>query len=214
MLALRILLLGATFASALAAQSTRISAPRRFGLLGGINLSTFAGGDQSGTENHTGFLLGASFLYPINDNWSIQSEGVYTTKGAETSDNTGSGSLLMNYFEAPLLLRFDVPVAGTVRPFLYAGPAVSYQFSCDVEGQGGGVTLSMTCAEFDRQFGSGNTVFNTVDFGVALGGGLAFDVSGRILTVGARYTAGFVTITEDSDSKNRVLTFLLRSSGL
>lgn len=42
----------------------------------------------------------------------------------------------------------------------------------------------------------------------AFGGGLAFDVSGRTMTIGVRYEAGFTKLVTDTDSKNRVLSFV------
>ena len=40
------------------------------------------------------------------------------------------------------------------------------------------------------------------------GAALGVDVGGRLVTVGARYEVGFVSIFSNDDSKNRVLSFL------
>jgi len=41
-----------------------------------------------------------------------------------------------------------------------------------------------------------------------IGGGLAFDVRGRTMTVGVRYDVGFVKLINYSDSKTRALSFM------
>jgi hypothetical protein len=50
--------------------------------------------------------------------------------------------------------------------------------------------------------------YNSTDVDRIIGGGLAFDVGGRRMTVGVRYDVGFVKFLTDSDSKNRVLSFM------
>lgn len=128
------------------------------------------------------------------------------------SDNgtTGTGRLKMNYLDFPILLRLDVPVSGGgVRPFFYAGPTLGFQLGCDIEVTTSGTTIGWTCHNFDQQVGSGNLKVHTTEFGAIVGGGLAFDVGGRTMTMGARYLMGLQEVFSDSDERGRVLSFLI-----
>jgi opacity protein-like surface antigen len=183
-------------------------ASRRLGLLAGINLATFAGSNVQGASNHTGFLGGVVLVLPMAQDFALQIEGEFTMKGAESNSSNANSSFKLNYVELPVLARFDVPVSGGVKPFIYAGTAIALQTSCDIEATSGGVTVTFTCEEANRQFGS-TTKFNSFDVGAMLGGGLAFDVNGRTLTVGTRYNWGLQHISSDADAKNRVLSFVL-----
>jgi hypothetical protein len=182
---------------------------RRFGLTAGINSATFGGKDAANPtpDRHTGLIAGVFTVVPMRPNFAIQPELFYTMKGAEFSDPTGTGSFKMNYLELPVLARFDIPASVGVKPFVVAGPAVSFKMTCDVEAAGTGFNVSSTCDELQSQSG-GTTNFNSVDYGVVIGGGLAFDVSGRTFTVGARYNHSFGRIEESSDTKHRVISML------
>ena len=114
----------------------------------------------------------------------------------------------MNYVEVPLLLRYDVPATGGVKPFVLAGGAVSLKLTCDIDATSSGFSTTTTCEELETQSGS-STSFNTFDYGGVVGGGLAFDVSGKTFTVGARYNYSFGRIEKSSDTKHRVISGLV-----
>jgi hypothetical protein len=189
-------------------QST-VGRPVRFGLLAGVNLASLAGSDAEGLDTRTGVILGPTFVLPIAAGVALDIGALFSMKGATSSVPGETAAIQMNYVEAPALLRFDVPAAGDVKPFLSGGAAVSFTLSCDLEGRSGGITVSLTCEDFDDQFGTGATRWQTVDGAAVVGGGLAFDVGGRVMTLATRYTLGLSTISDDDNSKHRVLSFLV-----
>jgi hypothetical protein len=179
----------------------------RFGITAGMNLAKLSGADNGIVENRTGFLVGGLVVIPIARNVAFQPEILFATKGAQASDSGITAAMKLQYVEVPVVLRFDVPTSGKIKPFAYAGPAFSLKTGCSFEGSAQGVSASVPC---DNIFGQdpGDASFRSADVGGLVGGGLAFDVGGRLLTVGARYEVGFVSIFSNDDSKNRVLSFV------
>ena len=181
------------------------STPRRLGIAAGINSSTLGGGDVEDASRRTGFIGGIFLVAPLAPGFAIQPELLYSMKGAKFEDASEgiTGTLKMDYVEVPLLLRFDLSSSGGVRPFIYAGPAISFKASCKAEVEGQGQSASVDCNEFE-----GNAAIKTVDYGAVVGGGLAFDMAGRMFTLGARYNQGMAKISDESTTKHRVISVL------
>ena len=127
----------------------------------------------------------------------------------ETSEQGITGTLKLNYIEIPVLGRFDMSTSGGVKPFIYAGPAISFNLSCTAQVTGSGIDISGDCKDED----TGETV-KKVDYSGVIGGGLAFGVSGHTFTIGARYTHGFASLGENGDAKNRTFSLLASLSSL
>jgi hypothetical protein len=182
-----------------------VSTPRRFGIAAGINSSTFSGSDTEDASRRTGFIGGIFLVAPLAPGFAIQPELLYSMKGAKFDDPTEgvTGTFKMDYVEVPLLVRFDLVSSGGVKPFLYAGPAISFKAGCKVDAEGQGQSVSLDCDEFGS-----DTKFKTVDYGAVIGGGLAFDMAGKMFTIGARYNHGLGKIAEDSETKHRVISVL------
>jgi hypothetical protein len=176
----------------------------RFGIAGGFNSSTIGGTDFTDASRRNGFIAGVLLVFPVASNVAIQPELLYTSKGVTGNDTDFNAALKMNYIEVPVLVRVDVPTSGRVRPFLYAGPAVSFKASCNIEVSGQGVNINSNCDDFE----SSGTKMKTVDYGLVGGGGLAFDVGGRTFSIGARYDHSLGKIVDESDSKHRVISVL------
>lgn len=185
-------------------QSTASVGPRRFGVVGGLNSATFGGKDATdpSPDSKTGGLLGAMVVVPIRPNFAFQPELLYTMKGAVLTDPSGDATFKMNYIQLPLLVRFDVPASGGVKPFVLAGPGIAFRQACNFEVKGS-FAFSGTC---DDLVGSSGQKFETVDYSAIIGGGLAFDVSGKTFTVGARYDYSLSKIQKDTDIKHRVIS--------
>jgi hypothetical protein len=86
----------------------------------------------------------------------------------------------------------------------HAGPAIALKASCDLEGIEGGVSSSISCDQIE---GDG-LKFKSVDYGVIVGAGLAFDVYGRTFNVGARYDHSLAEIDDQSGIKHRVISLM------
>lgn len=182
---------------------------RRFGFTAGVNSSNLGGTDLGDQSRRTGFTVGGLLILPLSSEFAIEPEFLYTTKGAvsnqtEPDGTKTSATLKMNYVEVPVLLRLDVAPSGDVRPFVYAGPAISFKASCNIEGTSQGVSISSSCDALDAQ----GAKLKTVDYGLVGGGGVAFNVGGKAFSIGARYDHSLGKISSDDDAKHRVISVL------
>ena len=87
---------------------------------------------------------------------------------------------------------------------LYSRPAIAIRASCDFEFVDGGVSTSASCDEIEEN----GVKFKSVDYGVIVGAGLAFDVNGKTLSVGARYDHSLADINDASGIKHRVISLM------
>jgi hypothetical protein len=170
----------------------------------GLNSSTLSGDNEGDVSRRTGVIGGIFVVIPATPMFSVQPELLFTMKGAKSSEEGITGTLKLNYLEIPVLGRLDMSASGGVKPFVYAGPAISFNLSCTAEVSGSGVNISGDCEDEE----TGESV-KKVDYSGVIGGGLAFDVSGRAFTIGARYTHGFASLAENGDIKNRTLSLLV-----
>jgi opacity protein-like surface antigen len=180
----------------------------RFGIIGGANLATLGGSDVNDVGTRTGLAAGFMAVLSVSPEFAIQPELLFTMKGAKSNASNASAVAKIDYIEVPVLARYEIPVSGSVKPFIYGGPGFAYKTSCKLEGSSQGTTVSFDCDELLAQSGVANVKFSSTDVGGIVGGGLAFDVSGRTMTIGVRYEMGFVKLATDSDSKNRVFSFV------
>jgi len=193
-------ILAAGLPSLVSAQIT--AALPRLGVTAGVNIAKISGDSINGAKNKTGFSIGVTAVVPMGSAFSFAPELVYTMKGAKFSDQSTDGSFKLNYIELPILLRYDIPVVGTTKPFLLAGPALAFQTSCKVSAEEQGVTLSAGCNQFTDED------MKKFDTGAMFGGGVSFAVGGRLMSLGARYNLGLMDLAKNQDAKSRVLSFV------
>ncbi len=185
-----------------------------------ITTAALSKGFIQNASNRTGFAAGLMAVLPVSSSFAIQPELMFTMKGANSnSDGTSAPTAKIDYIELPVLARFEIPTPGRVKPFVYGGPGVAYRTSCTFEGpntqfQAQGVMepaeLRVGCDSLASQAALAvpGAKFHRTDVDGIIGGGLAFDIGGRTMTVGVRYDVGFVKLISYSDSKNRVLSFV------
>jgi hypothetical protein len=188
----------------LGAAQAQLKPPPRFGLIAGINSSTVGGSDTEDAKRRTGAMAGILFVAPLSPGFSIQPELLYTMKGAGFSDTDASGTVKMNYVEIPVLFRGSIPTSTNARPFFYAGPDIAFRVGCSLEAQGQGISGDVSCDEFEAE----GLEFKTVDYGIVIGAGVSFDLTGKIFTISARYDHSLGKLVEDSDTKHRVLSLV------
>jgi Outer membrane protein beta-barrel domain len=176
----------------------------RVGITAGISSSTIAGDADDIISRKTGLTAGVVAVFPVGASVAIQPEILYAMKGAKSASSGIVGTLRLNYFEIPLLVRFDAAPSGRAKPFLYAGPTLAMRAGCDFEVKEAGATQKFNCDEFETE-GSG---FKTLDYSVLIGGGLAFDVSGKVFSVSVRYDHSLSKFVDDGDLKHRVISVL------
>ena len=181
-----------------------VNAQTHFGLKAGLNIANLNGSDAGNSDSRTGFLAGGFFAYDFSPMFSIQPEVLYTMKGAQQKENylgqSVTYTLKLDYVEIPVLLKLNIPLApgSTVKPSIFAGPAIDFKVNSQVEAESGGQTAS---ADLEDIKGT--------DFGLVFGGALAFDLSGYDLGFDVRYTLGLTSIDDsgnDADIKNSAIS--------
>jgi Outer membrane protein beta-barrel domain len=202
-------LIVATTVAAFSASKAQTPTPRRLGITAGLNSASFGGTSASNQppERHQGFIGGAFLVAPINRRVAFQPELLFTMKGAGYTNQVGSGVFKVNYFEVPLLVRYEVEPSEGLRPFFLAGPGVAFKASCNVTVSNLGPTQSSSCADIAAQGGSG-VAFRSLDYGMIFGGGFEFDFHGKTLTGAGRYNYGLAKIEKSSSIRNRVVSLL------
>jgi len=190
------------------AQSSLPMPPRRFGVLLGVNSSTLGGGDAQDASRKAGVVAGVLAVLPVSPVFSFEPEILYTMKGAsahDLDDPASTGELRMSYIQIPVLARFEL-AAATVgpKPYLYAGPALAFKTSCNFEVHDQGFNLSADC----QQFESADLKFNSTDFSLIGGIGVAFKTGGHTVSIAARYDHSLSKLSDNLDLKHRVISLV------
>jgi hypothetical protein len=164
-----------------------------------LDLGLKAGGGMSklnveGFDWKTGFDGGAFLSINFGQNFSIQPEVLYTQKGMKLSfmglvDVTWK----LDYVEVPVLIKRTFPTSGSVKPVLFAGPAIGFLTTAKLTASALGIE-----EEFDIK-----DVHKSTDFGLCVGGGIDWlmGTSGK-LTMDVRFTA---SLTDNFDRTNDVV---------
>lgn len=156
----------------------------KFGIKGGLNLTSLYVDNVSSEHMKAGFNAGIFAKLPVTRGFSIQPELLYSVKGAKDTYNNlleGSGEYQFNlgYIEMPVLA-----VINLARNFnLHAGGYAAYLASANVKDvNSDGSVNGATDLNADN--------FQRWDFGLI--GGLGFDIEN--FTLGARYNYGLTNI--------------------
>lgn len=153
------------------AQSTR------FGVKGGLNLSTVVGGDVDNTKTLVGFHVGGLAEIHIVEKFYIQPELLFSAQGTKVDGLGSDGDLKLNYLNIPVVAKYYI----VDKKFnVEAGPQLGVLLSAKANGE--------DVKDFTR----------SVDFGFNIGAGYSFTDN---LSVGLRYTIGLSPIT-DNDIDN------------
>jgi hypothetical protein len=146
--------------------------------------------DLEGTlKTKVGFVGGIFIAFNLSNSLSIQTEVLYTMKGATYEytdiDETVEETLYGDYLEIPLLLKLKF-LSGGIQPFIFAGPYVGFKLSEKLEGED-------------------EDILKNNDYGAIFGGGLQL---GSKFHVDVRYSMGLEKIidsgVDEIDFKNGV----------
>jgi len=123
-------------------------------------------------------------------------EGLYAQRGAESDQSISDATTKLDYVDIPAYVKFSIPAPG-VRPFLYAGPQVSFEVKCRTAGG------SADCADNGRK---------QTDYAAVIGGGIRLGGESLGFLVEGRYVYGLAdlklsTVTAGASYKSR--TFML-----
>jgi hypothetical protein len=183
-------------------------------------LGLVAGGTSASTSSDglgrlpispvTGFAGGLSLTVPLTRTVSLAPEILYAMKGTTDKLYTAgadvvpqeTGTSKIGYIELPVLLRVSFG-AGSLRPFVMAGPEVAFRVSCSfaISGTDPFFTGTYKCRNGTYLVESG---VKSIDMGAMIGAGLS---TGR-LSISVRDDIGLSNSSTDpygAYSKNRAI---------
>ena len=131
-------------------------------------------------DRRTGIVVGVFYVFPIAPHFSFQPEWLYAQKGAKFVENSDFG-LDLDYYDVPLLLRWDSTATGQSTFNLFAGPSINFRHRARQEDEDG-----------DRDI---RDSVEKIDVGLVVGAGVEF---GRFLIDG-RYQHGLKEVNKDAE---------------
>jgi hypothetical protein len=151
-----------------------------FGVKGGVNFATLTGDDVD-VDMRTSFHLGLVAEFGLGTNLFFGPEILYSSQGADFSEDGMNGSFKLDYVQIPLMLKYYAAPGFSLE----AGPQIGFLVSSEVESDG----VSVDVEDY----------FSSTDFGVNLGVGYKF-INGLFLQ--GRYNLGLSNVwdSEEFDS--------------
>jgi len=142
----------------------------KFGVKGGLNLTTFSGGNYYDAKSLVGFQVGGFAEIKVIERLSIQPEVLFSTQGAKLDGGSfGDFNSKLNYINVPVLAKFYITKQFTAE----AGPQLGFLVSAKQDGH------------------NAKDSFKSVDTGFNFGLGYNFTEN---VSVGLRYTVGLANI--------------------
>lgn len=141
----------------------------------------------SDEESFAGGTIGGFLTYSFSPALSVQPELLFVAKGSGGGFIRGR-SWRHHYLEIPVLAKFCLSPKTSLRPHLFAGPALAFLLSANFQG-------SVISDEIDI----GDAMKGT-DVGIVMGGALEY----RRFALDIRYDLGLVNVY-DADEWNRLL---------
>lgn len=179
-----------------------------FGPKIGISSTTLVGNDvPDGAKAAGNFVGGFFFKANAGDIVAIQPEVLYHRKGSTTKDSQSDDgqTLTIDYLEVPLLIKVQIPVEGTVYPFVYAGPYGAFELDNTYEARASFFGIQWTATD--------QADVNDFDYGAVVGAGLDIQADAIYFGLDARYGIGMSQILmvndEQKDVKNRSLSLMV-----
>ena len=160
-----------------------LKADVQFGLRVGGNSAKLTGDDlkdiEATVKSKVGFVGGVFLAFNLGKMITIEPEILYTMKGGTVEDTAGeySEKVSGDYLEIPLLIKVKLPF-GSVRPVIFAGPAVGFKLREKYELNGEELPLE-------------EKILKNNDYGAIFGAGL--DI-GRHFMIDVRYSLGLQKI--------------------
>ncbi len=100
------------------------------GARAGLNIANFSYDPdlQNGVtkSSRTGFKFGGALQIGFVPMFALQVEPMFATGGSEISGPGGKATFKTSFIEIPVLLKFNIPVAGSVTPYAFVGPNIAF----------------------------------------------------------------------------------------
>ncbi|MBU1013666.1 MAG: PorT family protein [Bacteroidetes bacterium] len=196
-----------------------------FGFKAGMNIATQYGINQPNipydvdSDARYGFTTGIILSFPITDVFSVQQEFLYTAKGSRQQVTMTQPPIStyseynINYFELPIIFRYNFVNIGNAKIFGSSGFALSMllsgKYSVD-----GVIDMGQVQVPFSE---SGNTDgLDTFDYSFIYGLGMEFNLFNQKCFFDYRQTIGWNTLMMPSSEggepvplRNQTYTFAL-----
>lgn len=174
------------------------NAQRPLILVGGLNMATVEGDDVDEIDSRRGIFFGVGTGLALSPSISVSPFVAYVQRGFESEDGVVEANI--TYIDVPVFLGVSVPLGETFSLSLSAGPRISFNLGCELEGEG----ISIDCNEFE-EIGSDP---ESIDFGLIGDVGLGFALSPTMnLGIGAGYDMGMNDVFADIEAKHRAPFF-------
>ena len=170
-------------------------APVAVGVKAGVNFANlnFDADDASvNFDQRKGFVGGLFVVWPANSLVALQSEVLYSQKGAQIEEGGMTAKLKLDYVDIPVLARVSSPASGGASFHVFAGPSFAVRVSAKTEANFEGEEESEDVDDDVERF----------DLGLVAGAGLEF---GRFVIDG-RYTWGLSNINKDDEDDVKIKT--------
>jgi hypothetical protein len=171
-------------------------------------------GDEVASDHRPGFDLALWTRAPISGAFSFQPELQWITKGGQGDFQIGiadaHAEFSLQYIEAPMLLRAELPAAGAWAPFIVLGPTVGWRVDSHVDLETDPIVMPAASPEvsiFEGVGTFGDPEFSDWDFGVLGGAGVTLGRGRTRVTLEARYQRGFVNLYDSDDAEATTGTF-------
>ena len=173
----------------------------KYGVKGGFSLSSYTGNDAGYSAGYKpGFTAGVLVNYGLNDNLSLQLEGLYSQKGCfiDKGDYVVGTTPYLNYqyrstlqyVDVPLLVKYNIGEDGKGF-FVEVGPQASFTVAnrefIRPQGDGAGSPNEVTLSTDANRL---------VPVGIGYVGGLGYQITSG-LGLGIRYTGDFSHVYKD-----------------
>jgi len=170
------------------------------GVKGGVNMADLSGDQVTDTSMRSQFAGGAFYGFGINEQFVLQVEGLYMSKGAEGKVVVEDGDIhnataRIDYIEFPVLFMARFPAGDTVGFDIFAGPTFGFNIKSEIE-----------IAEHGTEDLKDET--RGFEFGATIGGGIYYMVGSFSIVGDVRYGLGATNVYESIDgatidAKNR-----------
>jgi hypothetical protein len=164
------------------------------GVKGGLNFANFslktAEPPPFTFQNLQGPVVGLFFSLNLGF-VGIQPEIYYSRRGTQYEEvDVGKLEYLLDYIEAPILLKLSVMPAGPIRPVLLAGPCFGYLVKATGKVTAEGTSVSEDVID----------MFYRTSISAVFGGGIEFKLPGVMLVADVRYNLGLNNILKEADT--------------
>jgi opacity protein-like surface antigen len=165
----------------------------------GMASTKFDVSDGPDYDSKTGFVGGGFIRFDMG-RIGIQPELLSVSKGAEV--DAADMKVSLEYVEIPVLLHLPLMMGSSFAPYVVAGPSFAFEIDCSASS--GGVSA-------DCDLDEDSSERKKTDFGLAVGGGLAFAMGPGALLLEGRYTHGLTNLNDSTDPfeiRNRAFYFM------